>query len=175
MSYPNFKFPPYLSHYNKIKNNLLLQDNIVYYKKAPYDQVPLLPTNCIITMALRIHDKYSHCGRDKLVDWVRTIAYHINLSELLGRICSTCPTCLLKKSHPLKHTPPTIKIQTTYPFELVVGDLLSMPQQGRYKYIFTVVDHYSKFAAAWPLKDKSSQTVADALEKHILPTFIMRP
>ncbi|CAF3518661.1 unnamed protein product [Rotaria socialis] len=96
MSYPNFKFPPYLSQYNKIKNNLLIQDNIVYYKKAPYDQVPLLPTNCIITMALRIHDKYSHCGRDKLVDWVRTIAYHINLSELLGRICSTCPTCLLK-------------------------------------------------------------------------------
>ncbi|CAF4150221.1 unnamed protein product [Rotaria magnacalcarata] len=174
MSYPNFKFPPYLAHYNKIKNNLLIQVNIVYYKKAPYDQVPLLPTNCIITMALRIHDKYSHCGRDKLVDWVRTIAYHINLSELLGRICS-CLTCLLKKSHPLKHTPPTIKIQTTYPFELVVGDLLSMPQQGRYKYIFTVVDHYSKFAAAWPLKDKSSQTVADALEKHIFPTFIMRP
>ncbi|CAF2258799.1 unnamed protein product [Rotaria magnacalcarata] len=175
MSFPNFKFPPYLAHYNKIKNNLLIQDNIVYYKKAPYDQVPLLPTNCIITMALRIHDKYSHCGRDKLVDWVRTIAYHINLSELLGRICSACPTCLLKKSHPLKHTPPTIKIQTTYPFELVVGDLLSMPQQGRYKYILTVVDHYSKFAAAWPLKDKTSQTVADALEKHILPTFIMRP
>ncbi|CAF4258849.1 unnamed protein product [Rotaria magnacalcarata] len=175
MSYPNFKFPPELAHYNKIKNNLLIEDDIVYYKKEPYYQVPLLPTNCIITMALRIHDKYSHCGRDKLVDWVRTIAYHVKLSELLGRICSTCPTCLLKKSHPLRHTPPTIKIQTSYPFEMVVGDLVSMPQQGRYKYIFTVVDHYSKFAAAWPLKDKSSQTVADALEKHILPTFIMRP
>ncbi|CAF4408253.1 unnamed protein product, partial [Rotaria magnacalcarata] len=26
MSYPNFKFPPYLAHYNKIKNNLLIQD-----------------------------------------------------------------------------------------------------------------------------------------------------
>ncbi|CAF4051391.1 unnamed protein product [Rotaria magnacalcarata] len=60
-----------LAHYNKIKNNLLIEDDIVYYKKEPYDQVPLLPTNCIITMALRIHDKYSHCGRDKLVDWLR--------------------------------------------------------------------------------------------------------
>ncbi|CAF4944264.1 unnamed protein product, partial [Rotaria socialis] len=87
----------------------------------------------------------------------------------------TCPICLLKKYHPLRHTPPTIKIQTTYPYELVVGDLLSMPNWGRYKYIFTVVDHYSKRLAAWPLKDKSSQTVADALEKHILPTMIMPP
>ncbi|CAF2099161.1 unnamed protein product, partial [Rotaria magnacalcarata] len=50
-----------------------------------------------------------------------------------------------------------------------------MPNWRRYKYIFTVVDHFSKRLAAWPLKDKSSQTVADALEKHILPTMIMPP
>ncbi|CAF4317814.1 unnamed protein product, partial [Rotaria magnacalcarata] len=175
MQIPNFKFPNYLSHYNNIKNNLSIINNILYFTKKPYDPVPLLPTNSIISMALRIHDKYSQCGRDKLVDWIRTIAYHVKLSESLNKICIACPICLLKKYHPLRHTPPTIKIQTTYPYELVVGDLLSIPNWGRYKYIFLVVDHFSKRLAAWPLKDKSSQTVADALEKHILPTMIMPP
>ncbi|CAF2236425.1 unnamed protein product [Rotaria magnacalcarata] len=175
MQYSNFKLPSYLSHYSHVKNNLIMVDNILYFKKDPYDPVPVLPTNCVITMALRIHDKYSHCGRDKLVDLVKTIAYHVKLAQLIGRICSSCPICLLKKAHPLKHTAPTIKIQSHYPYELVMGDLLSMPQQGRYKYILTVVDHFSKYAAAWPLKDKSSQTVADAFEHHILPTFLMPP
>ncbi|CAF3748452.1 unnamed protein product [Rotaria socialis] len=175
MQYPDFKLPNYLSHYNHIKNKLSIINNIIYFTKEPYPPVPLLPTNCIISMALRIYDKYSHCGRDKLVGWIRTIAYHIKLSELLNKICTACPICLLKKVHPLRHTPPTIKIQTTYPYELVVGDLLSMPNQGRYKYIFTVVDHYSKHLAVWPIKDKSSQTVADTLEKHILPTMLMCP
>ncbi|CAF2068091.1 unnamed protein product [Rotaria magnacalcarata] len=175
MQIPNYKLPFYLSQYNHVKNNLIIIDNVIYFKKDPYPPVPVLPTNCVITMALRIHDKYSHCGRDKLVDWVKTIAYHVKLSELVGKLCSSCPICLLKKAHPLKHTPPTIKIQSHYPYELVMGDLLSMPQQGRYKYILTVVDHFSKYAAAWPLKDKSSQSVADAFEQHILPTFLITP
>ncbi|CAF4369725.1 unnamed protein product, partial [Rotaria magnacalcarata] len=113
MRCPDFKLPNYLSHYNHIKNKLSIINNIIYFTKEPYPPVPLLPTNCIISMALRIHDKYSHCGRDKLVDWIRTIAYHVKLSELLNKICTACPICLLKKVHPLRHTPPTIKIQTT--------------------------------------------------------------
>ncbi|CAF1959122.1 unnamed protein product, partial [Rotaria magnacalcarata] len=86
MQYPDFKLPNYLSHYNHIKNKLSIVNNIIYFTKEPYPPVPLLPTNCIISMALRIHDKYSHCGRDKLVDWIRTIAYHVKLSELLNKI-----------------------------------------------------------------------------------------
>ncbi|CAF4782471.1 unnamed protein product [Rotaria socialis] len=81
MQYPNFKLPPYLAQYIHVKNHLMLINNIIYFKKEPYEPVPVLPTNCIITMALRILDKYSHCGRDKLVDWVKTIAYHVKLSE----------------------------------------------------------------------------------------------
>ncbi|CAF3414798.1 unnamed protein product [Rotaria socialis] len=175
MSFPNYKLPVYLSHYKHIKNKLVVIDEIIYYHCEPRNPVPLLPTQCIITMGLQIHDKYFHAGRDKLTDLMKDIAYHVKLPEILGKITGACVPCQLRKHHPPRHVPPTIKIHTAYPFQMVVTDLLNLPDYGPYKYVLTCVDHFSKYVAALPLKNKTSEAVANAFEKHILPSFVALP
>ncbi|CAF2091645.1 unnamed protein product, partial [Rotaria magnacalcarata] len=175
MSYPDYVLPPYLSKYSKAKPYLKIINDIIYFHKPPYDPVPILPTNSIITIALMVHDTYMHVGRERLVDLVKKIAYHVNLSDLMGRLSSSCPVCLLRKTKAPTHTAPIIKIQTHYPFQMIEGDLIHMPQSSHFKYILTVQDHFSKFSAAWPLKTKTSQEVADTFEQHILPTLFIHP
>ncbi|CAF2178849.1 unnamed protein product [Rotaria magnacalcarata] len=175
MSYDNYTLPSYLSHYKPIKNKLTIIDEVIYYQKDHRDPVPLLPTNCIITIGLQIHDKFFHCSRDRLVEWVKDIAYHVKLSEILGNLTASCPICIMRKFHPPKCVPPTIKIQSDYPFQLVVVDLLQLPTYNSFQYVLTCVDHFSKYVAAWPLKNKSSEAVADAFEKHILSQFVLVP
>ncbi|CAF3716326.1 unnamed protein product [Rotaria socialis] len=175
MSNDDFVLPRYLKHFSKAKPFLRIINDIIYYCKEPGNPVPVLSANAIITIALKIHDTYQHCGREKLLEWVKVLAYHVKLDELLGQLTNSCPVCLLRKQHSNIHTPPTLKIGSQYPFQIVVGDLIHMPPFGPYKYIFTVVDHFSKFGAACPLKGKTSQEVADAFENKILPTFLIKP
>ncbi|CAF2032605.1 unnamed protein product [Rotaria magnacalcarata] len=171
----DYVLPPDLSKYSKAKPYLKIINEILYYHKPPRDPVPVLPVDPVITMALQVHHTYMHCGRERLVDLVQSIAYYVNLNNLLGNMCSSCPTCLLRKRRSPTYAPPIHKIQTQYPFQLIVGDLLHVPQSGPYKYILTVMDHYSKFSAACPLKTKSSQEVADAFEHNILPILLSSP
>ena len=60
--------------------------------------------------------------------------------------------------------PPKFKIHTSYPFEFLAIDLMSLPKtQSGYVACLVAVDHYSKFVAAIPIKNKKSQTVIEAL------------
>ncbi|CAF2185253.1 unnamed protein product [Rotaria magnacalcarata] len=171
----SFVLPKNMYFLSKIKQHLVLKNEVIYYNKPGEATVPLMPTNAVITVALKLHDQHYHCGREKLTSLVSKILYHTRLDELIGYITSACQVCLLRKVHTPNFKPPIIKLESRYPFEMVVGDLVHMPQCGPYKYMFTVVDHYSKYGAACPLKDKSSATVAKAFKEKILPTFVSNP
>ena len=67
-------------------------------------------------------------------------------------------------------TPPTLKIHSHYPFELMAADLVSLPRTpSGFIGCLVVVDHYSKFVAAVPIRNKQSSTIIQALSSHIFP------
>uniref|UniRef100_A0A914Z3M8 Integrase catalytic domain-containing protein n=1 Tax=Panagrolaimus superbus TaxID=310955 RepID=A0A914Z3M8_9BILA len=68
--------------------------------------------------------------------------------------------CFAHRSHP-RDRPPLCGIRTEFPMQIVGMDLAEMPlSEEGYKYILVIVDHFTKFAAAWPLKTKSAEEVA---------------
>ncbi|CAF4136982.1 unnamed protein product [Rotaria magnacalcarata] len=60
----------------KIKQHLVLKNEVIYYNKPGEATVPLMPTNAVITVALKLHDQHYHCGREKLTSLVSKILYH---------------------------------------------------------------------------------------------------
>ena len=77
---------------------------------------------------------------------------------------TTCHQCQLLKEHSTPLRPPTLKIATHYPFELVAADLISLPHTpDGYVGCLVVVDPYSKGLAVVPIKNKKSSTVVTAL------------
>ncbi len=71
----------------------------------------------------------------------------------------------LKQKKPCRETRATlVNIKTTQPFVLASVDFLHLDKcKGGYEYILVIVDHFTRFAQAYPTTSKSAKTVADRL------------
>ena len=82
---------------------------------------------------------------------------------------------LIKKKEPLV----PVKIQASRPRSVVAFDLAVLPWSSQgYRYTLVVVDLFSKFVEAWPLKEKYTTSVIDGLEnawfnRHGLPDLLL--
>ena len=101
------------------------------------------------------------------------IAYYSkSLSDFVKDRISACHKCVARKSpinrhHPMGHVPVSGR------FERVAMDLLdvSVISAKGYKYILVVCDYFTKYTEAYPLKDKTARSVADALMDIWLPRY----
>ena len=86
----------------------------------------------------------------------------------------TCPICLsTKRKHPTKLKIPMGTIQASKTWELLSIDLWEagvMSDRG-HRYVLTVIDGFSKFALAIPIKNKKAETIASKLYRHVFAPF----
>lgn len=67
------------------------------------------------------------------------------------------PKCFLSNAHQI-HTPPLKPFTSSAPCELIGIDLVELGQTGRRnRYLLVVVDHFTKFAGAYAIPDKTAR------------------
>ena len=148
--------------------NLIICEGIIGYG---LEEPTMLVSHKFLTgVALVLHNEYAHVGRDKLRYLIRKIFWHPSLYNVCSDVCTSCQKCQITKEYSTVVCPPTLKIQSSYPFELVAIDLVSLPKTaGGFIGCLMVVDHFSKWAAAVRIRDKKSSTVVSALKFQVFP------
>ena len=94
------------------------------------------------------------------------------MSDFVRDRISACHKCVARKS-PVNHHHPMGHVPVSGKFERVAMDLLdvSVISAKGYKYILVVCDYFTKYTEAYPLKDKTARSVADALMDVWLPRY----
>jgi hypothetical protein len=116
-----------------------------------------------------------HFGKDKTIEKIKRIYYFKNLYQYVELWCKSCTICnsVKKKNANSNESIPKELIETREPWDLVCIDLwkAGVKSEGGNKYILTVIDGFSKFALAIPIKSKKATVVAKALLERVFSIF----
>jgi len=151
----------------KVVNDLLVNDSF---------DVPVVSFRLLIDIVYKVHSQLGHVGRGKVIEIIARNFWHPSLDMVARDVCSTCEHCQLFKISAQAISPPTIKIKAAHPFDLVAMDTCSFQRTARgYVAVLVVIDHFSKFLMAVPLRDKRAETITNIVEHLVLPKLVRLP
>ena len=151
------------------RHELCLQDGLIMRKAGTklLLYVPLKRRDEVLEVAHAI----AHQSAEKMLETLKQRYWWPSIRRDITRYVSTCETCV--RTRAVSHTPHA-QLQL-FPaasrFELVHIDILggrtSLPETaGGHKYILHIIDHFTRYCVAVPLKDQKAETVADAFVTH---------
>ncbi|RXN37825.1 gag-pol fusion [Labeo rohita] len=117
-----------------------------------------------VFVSLHASDQGGHCGMEKTRDAISSRFYWPGMEEDIRKWIAQCPECQARRST-LKEKKAYIPIEITEPLELVGMDLvgkLTPTKQGN-QYICVMIDYFTKWTEAYPLKSKSANEVSDCI------------
>ena len=103
--------------------------------------------------------------------------YWSGMSDDVKEWLAQCVACVKRKSpagrhHPLGNIP---TMTTGHRWDCIAMDILDVcdPTREGHRYILVIVDYFSKWTDAFPMKNKCADTVANILVEHIILRFGM--
>ena len=167
--------PPPLKSFSRKAKDLFIEDDCLVLRKGQSTK-PVLPFGNLVDVVVDTHNNMAHIGGNKMRELLQKDYWHPELGRICEDVSTTCAWCQLNKPKPIKVIPPTRKIETSYPFELVAVDLVELPKSRSGKgCCLTVVDHYTKWVTMVPLTNKKGSTVARAFERVVMPSLTRKP
>ena len=158
------QFKPYVNNFH-VKNDTLFIDH-------KNNELIVLPFGIMADIAVKTHEQLSHIGSSKLQDILLQQFWHPSIIKMCLDICKCCTHCQFYKVDNQHIKAPTLKIQTSYPFELLAVDVMMLPRTSRGNLAVVVaIDHCSKWLSAIPVRNKTSSTVTNVLRCNILPNL----
>ena len=95
-----------------------------------------------------------------------------NLKKDVVQWCKTCEACQTSKVARHIHSPVVRRLPPDKRFGSIHVDLVGpLPECEGYKYLFTIVDRWTRWPEAIPVEDMTAQTCARALLRHWIARF----
>ena len=117
----------------------------------------------------RLHEALCHPGITRLNHFVKAKNLPYSLDDV-RKVCLACPACASIKPR-YYNSPKFSLVQSTRPFERVSVDFMGpKTSASRNKYLFVMIDEYSRFPFAFPCPDASSDSAIKCCQQ-VFSTF----
>ena len=169
------EWPKCLNQFKRYTSNLRVSCDLLIRDSTRYSSV-VIPFPLMAEIIYKVHIELAHIGIRKLIDLVSRSFWHPSILKIASDICTSCPHCQYYKVSNQNIIPPTLKIQTSGPFQLVAMDVMLLPRSTRNNIaVIVAIDHFSKWLTAVPIKDKKGSTIARVIGEIILPNLAKIP
>ncbi|KAL0152095.1 hypothetical protein M9458_052602 [Cirrhinus mrigala] len=146
-----------------------IENDILYYVRKDGTLAKVLSTKeCAQEIFEQFHSRPigAHCGIQKTLDAISKRFYWPGMSVNIKHWVTHCAQCQ-KNPCSLKNLNEYTPIEVAQPWDIVGMDLVGKltPTEG-YQYICVMVDYFTKWCEAFPLKTKSAEEVTTCIIKH---------
>ena len=126
--------------------------------------------HCLVNKEL--HQEMRHLGTERVLQLARERFYWPHMQRDITHFVTQVCSCLKQRRPNLPTRAPLQPIVTNAPFELISIDNLNLERSsGGHEYILVIVDHFTRFAQAYPTRNKSARTAADRLYNDFMLLF----
>jgi len=140
----------------------------ILYRK----QKIVLPQKFRRTVYRELHEEMGHLGVERVLALARERFYWSHMRRDIDNFIHHTWRRLKQRSPNLPTREPLQPIVTTAPLQMLSVDFVHLEQSsGGYEYILIVVYHFTKYAQAYPTKNKTALTPADRIFNDFIPRF----
>ena len=166
----------FLSQWHRLR----LIDGVLYrvYRRRPFDSDQLqivLPRSLVSSVLASLHSGPSggHFAADKLFEQARLRFWWPQMFPEIESFCKNCPQCGSPNA-PIPAPRASLgELSATEPLDVVALDILSsLPTTpSGHKHLLVVVDHFSRWVEAYPLKSQEATEVASVFVREFVSRF----
>lgn len=145
---------------------LLYKDVLFYGRHLSSDKcLVCVPKQQIEKFILNFHSHFGHVGPKKCVSAIRDVCYFVSLNIIVRRVVKSCDLCQRTKFSTIRTESNMQHVDATEPLCRVCVDLHG-PLPSRWncvKYIFVVLDCFTRFVRLFPIKKSTSISVTNRM------------
>ena len=105
-----------------------------------------------------------HLGAERVIELARECFFRPYMQRDITHFVRNVCNCLKQRRPNIQTFVPLKNIVTYAPLELVSMDFLHLEKRtGGYGYMLVIVDHFTRFAHAYPMRNKEARTAANKL------------
>ena len=153
-----------LKHFS---DNFELKDQILYYLKTLKTGITyrLVVPQSLISVAIEsIHDRCGHFGTYKSIGKAESLYYWRCQKSTIDYYIRRCSICNQYKVGSRYHRNVNEIPEVSNPLDRIAIDLIDLHGSTEgFRYVLTIIDHYSRFCKFYPLKNKNAEGIEACL------------
>ena len=133
----------------------------------------VIPKSWKFTILMEAHDKLGHQGNNRTYCLIKCQYYWKGMNKDIRKYIANCALCRCDKAKVQQYPLQMTEIPDR-PFDKIAIDLVTDCETSTSgnKHILTIIDHLTGWPEAFPIPDKSADTIVATLINHYLPVHM---